>query len=91
MRCVVGTIGFTSITFGVALVPLVVQNTIFNTAPFWASLLGWLFLKESITTFEIIAMILSFGGVVTIALSSRLSQDDPTSETAEEESTSTGM
>ena len=73
MRCVVGTIGFTSITFGVALVPLVVQNTIFNTAPFWASLLGWLFLKESITTFEIIAMILSFGGVVTIALSSRLS------------------
>ena len=51
------------------MVPLVVQNTIFNTAPFWASLLGWIFLRESITRFEFIAMLLSFGGVMMIAFS----------------------
>ena len=78
----VGTVGFTTFTFGVALVPLVVQNTIFNTAPFWASLLGWCFLKEYITKFEIVAMILSFGGVCAIAISNKVSNE--TDEDSEE-------
>ena len=76
----IGTIGFTSITFGVALVPLVVQNTIFNTAPFWASLLGFCFLKEYITKFEICAMVFSFGGVCMISAPNR----EATAEVADE-------
>ena len=68
----VATIGFTLIPFGVAMVPLVVQNTIFNTAPFWTSLLGWIFLSEAITLFEVVALILSFSAITMITISSVL-------------------
>ena len=43
-RGFIGTVGFTCLALGVALIPLLIQNTIFNTAPFWASILGWVFL-----------------------------------------------
>mmetsp|Transcript_3783 Transcript_3783/g.4336 ORF Transcript_3783/g.4336 Transcript_3783/m.4336 type:complete len:91 (-) Transcript_3783:464-736(-) len=56
------------------MVPLTVQNTIFNTGPIWASILGWLFLKETITRFEIVALVLSFSAVVCIALSKHESE-----------------
>ena len=68
-RCIAGTIGFTSITYGVAMVPLVVQQTLFNTAPFWASILGYFFNGERITSYEIMAMLISFGGVLMISFS----------------------
>ena len=74
-RSIAGTVGFTSITFGVALVPLVVQSTIFNTAPFWTAILGWLFLNETISRFEVLAMALSFAGVVCIAFSNSVSDE----------------
>ena len=84
LRCLFGTIGFTSITYGVAMVPLVVQNTIFNTAPFWASILGWVINKEKITTLEIIALILSFGGVfcVTFAGHNKKNESEAVSDTS---------
>ena len=85
-RSLVATIGFTTITFGVAMVPLVVQNTIFNTAPFWSSLLGWIFLSEAITPFEIVAMILSFGAIILITMSSALKNDE-TADIIDEPST----
>ena len=47
------------------------QSTIFNTAPFWATLLGWFFISEVITPFEIFAMVLSFGGVILIAIGNK--------------------
>ena len=72
IRSVIGTIGFTCLTFGMAFIPLVVQNTIFNTAPFWTSLLGWVFLGEAMSAFEIVALVLSFGGVILIATSSSI-------------------
>lgn len=75
-RSIFGTIGFTTITFGVAMVPLVVQQTLFNTAPFWASMLGWFFNSEKISGFEILAMLVSFGGVLCIALSGHSNDDD---------------
>ena len=83
VRSLMGMIGFTAITFGVAMIPLLVQNTIFNTAPFWASLLGWIFLGEAITRFETVAMFLSFAGVVMIALAPQLLGSDDEVEVSE--------
>ena len=60
-------ISYTCITFGISMVPLVVQYTIFNMAPFWTFFLGWCFLKEKVNLFEIFALICSFGGVLLIA------------------------
>ena len=38
-------------------------------APFWAFFLGWLLLGDGISSFEIIALVCSFGGVLLIATS----------------------
>ena len=72
VRSLIGTIGFTCMTFGVAMIPLVAQNTIFNTSPFWATLLAWCIYRERITYFEICAMIMSFGAICLIALSKKI-------------------
>lgn len=80
LRSVLGTIGFTTLTFGVALVPLVVQNSIFNTAPFWATALGYLILNEKIGILEIFAMILSFAAVLTISVSQARTELPPEEE-----------
>jgi len=41
---------------------------IFNTAPFWASLLAYLLLSEKLKLFEFIAMVVSFVGIILIAV-----------------------
>ena len=69
VRSCTGTVGFTCFAIGVSLIPLLIQNTIINTAPFWASILGWAFLNESLTPMEVVAMAVSFGGVLCISLS----------------------
>ena len=69
VRCILGLIAYTVLIFGIPMVPLVVQQTIFNTAPFWASILGWFLNNEKISTFEIIALILSFLGVLCVSFS----------------------
>ena len=83
-----GTIGFAFVLFGASLVPLLVQCTLFNTAPFWASILGCVFLRERLVRLEIVALILSFCGVLCVAFSK---MDRGGTEDAEEsETTSTG-
>lgn len=67
LRSFIGFVGFTSLTYAVPMIPLLVQNTIFNTAPFWASLIGFFALGEIITRFEISSMIVCFVGVLIIS------------------------
>ena len=67
IRSALGLISFITLTFGTAMVPLVVSMTIFNTAPFWTFLIGWIVLREAMSWFEIIALVLSFGAIVLIA------------------------
>ena len=59
-RCVGGVInlGLGSSVF--AYLSLVLATTLINTTPFWASLIGWLFLKETLSKFEIFALVVSF-------------------------------
>ena len=83
-----GSFGIIFLLLGVTMVPLLVQSTLFNTAPFWASLLGCFFLNESLTRIEIVALFLSFAGVVLVAVSSRLdeTEDDEITVNVEGES-----
>mmetsp|Transcript_80 Transcript_80/g.111 ORF Transcript_80/g.111 Transcript_80/m.111 type:complete len:135 (+) Transcript_80:200-604(+) len=69
LRSLIGTTGYTCFAFGIGMVPLLVQNTIFNSAPFWSSILSCVFLGEKMAAFEIVALFLSFGGVLCIAFS----------------------
>ena len=69
IRVAVGTIGFTSYLFAIKYLPLGLLMILYNTAPFWASLLGFLFLEETLHKYEIAAMLLGFLGIVIVALS----------------------
>ena len=66
IRSAAGTAGFTAFVFAVKLLPLGIHSIVFNTAPFVASLLGWLMLKEKPATLELFLMCISFGGVIII-------------------------
>ena len=67
LRCLCGTIGFTCFTFGVSMLPLVVLMIIANMAPFWTYFLAWLLFGDSMSSFETVALVLSFGSVIMIA------------------------
>lgn len=75
LRCVLDLMSYIGIVFGLPLVPLIVMSTIFQTAPFWASILGYFVIGETISCFEIIAMFASFGGIICICISSRQHAD----------------
>jgi drug/metabolite transporter (DMT)-like permease len=50
-------------------IPMGLLMILYNTAPFWASVLGYVFLKESLKINEIWAMIVGFFGIIIVALS----------------------
>ena len=67
-RSVIGLIGLTAFTFGAVLIPITVLVTVGNLAPFFASLMAYLLIGEGMSVFEVIAMLVSFGGVIMIAI-----------------------
>mmetsp|Transcript_12050 Transcript_12050/g.15385 ORF Transcript_12050/g.15385 Transcript_12050/m.15385 type:complete len:195 (-) Transcript_12050:395-979(-) len=83
LRCVLDLTAYIGIVFALPLVPLIVQSTIFNTAPFWASILGCFVLGELITRFELFAMVLSFGGILCICFSAQKNSSGAEIEAAE--------
>ena len=74
-RSCTGVAGNTAMTFGIALVPLVFQQTIGATVPFWASLCAFCIIGETIGCFTSVAMLVSFLGVVIIACSPYILSD----------------
>ena len=82
MSSTLSMIGYTTFTFAMSMVPLIVLQVIFNMAPFWTNLIDWFYLKEYLTMFELVALILSFIGVLLITFSSpNSSEDSPKSVT----------
>ena len=68
-RCVVGgAIGLACFSFGAVLIPITLQLTVGNMAPFFAGLFGYLIIGERMSAFEVIAMFVSFGAIVLIAV-----------------------
>lgn len=57
-----------SLFFGIKYLPIGIFQILYNTSPFWASLLGYVFLKERIRKIELFAMVFSFFLILIIAL-----------------------
>lgn len=49
--------------------PIGILAVLDNTSPFWAIIIGYIFMGEILTKFELIATIISFGGIVILAMS----------------------
>ena len=69
-RALLGTIGLTSLTFGVLLIPLAIANIIYNTAVVWSAIMAWILLGEGLSRLQIIGLVVSFFGIILITLSS---------------------
>lgn len=52
--------------YAVKHMPLADARVIFYTSPVYTAILGWIFLKESVSKFDLLATLLSLGGVVLI-------------------------
>jgi drug/metabolite transporter (DMT)-like permease len=78
VRSVVGTFSFTFLSVGLMTLPLSVFTVLFNCTPFFTAILATFYLKESLTWFEIVAMIGSFGGICLIALGMPDEEDQQT-------------
>jgi len=68
-RSFVGLAGFLCMGYGIWLLPLVLNTILFNTAPFWMSLMSYMFLGEALTPFQIVSLFVCFSCVVVIAVS----------------------
>ena len=49
VRTIVGLIGFNAFVYGVKILPMFIMSIINNTAPFWASILGYFILNEKVS------------------------------------------
>ena len=67
LRGVTGVTAMTLSIYTIKHMPLADARVIFYTSPVHTAILGRIFLKESISKFDVIAMLLSIGGVVLIA------------------------
>ena len=66
LRGISGTTAMTLMIYAVKHMPLADARVIFYTSPVFTAILGRMFLKESVSKFDVLAMILSIGGVVLI-------------------------
>ena len=66
IRCFVGSVAFIFVTKTIDYLPLTVFQSISNTSPFAAALLGFLWLGEKLSIFQIVAMLCCFGGITIV-------------------------
>ena len=66
LRGVTGTTAMNLMVYAVKHMPLADARVIFYTSPVLTAILGRIFLRESVSKFDLIAMLLSIGGVVLI-------------------------
>ena len=67
LRGVIGVTAMTLIIYTIKHMPLADARVIFYTSPVHTAILGRIFLKESVSKFDVIAMLLCIGGVILIA------------------------
>lgn len=68
IRSVVGIVGLLCFTLAATLVPITIQMTVGNLAPFFASIMAFFYANEKMSMLEIAAMCISFGAVVMVAM-----------------------
>ena len=78
MRCIAGSVGFLIYNTAIIYIPIGIFKIIMNMGLFMVAILSWLWLKEKLTLFEVIAMFVAFGGVI---LTSRGKESQETSFT----------
>jgi drug/metabolite transporter (DMT)-like permease len=64
-----GVIGWTTLQYSLEVLPLFIVQILNNTTPFWATIIAFIFLGDTVTKVEIVCLIGCFAGVTAIAVS----------------------
>ena len=76
IRCVMGTMTFFLVTKAVTLLPLTIFQVVTNISPFIAGLIARVWLGEKLSYFQLICMVLCFGGIAIVTLSKSSDSED---------------
>ena len=68
IRSISGHASFALFNYIVPLAPLSLIIIIFNTSPFWISLIACMFIREQMLCIEVVMMVICFCAVIVIAL-----------------------
>ena len=79
-RALFSIIGFVIMVVAVQLIPIVFYLLIEMTFAFWASIMGFIFFRDTLTMFEICAMICGFGGIAMVLLFSSKTEGEGVDE-----------
>ena len=71
LRCMSGSVCFLCFVVAMQYIPLTIFFVILNATPFAIALLACLWLKEVISSIEIVTMVFAFGGILLVGLSKR--------------------
>ena len=80
VRLLAGQANFVMLNVASTLAPISLTLVIWQTSPFWISILAHYLLKESIYAVEIVSMLICFVAVVLIATQAMQKQDEDSSE-----------
>ena len=90
LRCAVGTVSFVIFSLAVKYIPLGIFFIIFNSSPFITAILAYFWTGDRLLSFEIVAMIGAFGGIVCLGLARPAEVDsDPEKKESSTESSMT--
>ena len=67
-RSLFGTASFLLFTFNLQLIPITLIIIFFQTNPLWSAILGYVINGEKVERVDLLAMLLSFAGVIVIAM-----------------------
>ena len=68
-RCLAGVLAFFAVSKTVSMIPLTLFQVISQLCPFFSGLLAFLWLGEKLAAFQIVAMVISFGGIAIVSFS----------------------
>ena len=73
-RSIANTFGLFTLVNGQKFIPMGIFQVVFSSNLFTTALMGFCWLKETLTLFEILAMFSAFAGIVIIGLSSNVEE-----------------
>jgi drug/metabolite transporter (DMT)-like permease len=64
VRSIAGLFSFTCMILSLQYLPIFISQIVFNTAPFWTAVLGFLILGTKVSSYDLMCMVGCFSGVI---------------------------
>ena len=66
--CLFGLVGWTTLQYSLEVLPIFIVQILNNTIPFWATIIAFVFLGDTVSKLEVMCLLGCFAGVTLIAI-----------------------